>query len=221
MTTISVRKEKRKNPAISFSSSLQFLLSLCRWNYNSNPNSLLCSGLKGLLFLRFEKISFKWVVLFGRLQLAQAECLCLRSDQVWNDNSFFVWVRDRISAYLILPSLYTLHEFFRLADAVKFASISGIIDGSEGKDIMDAKEKLTIFELFKFSFILNSHNNVRMKPGFQQSNTCKQKMDVFRQFWAFPPSAEDKGRGRSWSHRCASQRCLAERISHCLLSWLH
>lgn len=51
------------------------------------------------------------LVLFGHLQLVQAECFCLRSDRVGNDNSFIVWVQDRISAYLILPSLYTLHEF--------------------------------------------------------------------------------------------------------------
>lgn len=59
----------------------------------------------------FWKDFIQMFVLFGCLQLAQAECLCLRSDQVWNNNSFIVWVQDRISAYLILPSLYTLREF--------------------------------------------------------------------------------------------------------------
>lgn len=59
----------------------------------------------------FWKDFIQMFVPFGALQLAQAECLCLRSDYVWNDNSFIVWVLDRISAYLILPTLYTLHEF--------------------------------------------------------------------------------------------------------------
>lgn len=73
--------QRKKNPAISFSSSLQFLPSLCRWNYNANPNSLPCYGLKGLLFLRFERISFK--------------CLCCLAVCSWRRQNVCVWGQTR------------------------------------------------------------------------------------------------------------------------------